>query len=62
MFKKTYMKYVKKIFFKESLRALQVFLCALISRPVCVRTCAQLRGNVDRSPQFHTLFTCWSRL
>jgi len=24
----------------------QVFLCALVSRPVCVRTSAQLRGNI----------------
>jgi len=37
----------KQIFLKEILRALQVFLCALTSRPVCAR--AQLRGNIDVS-------------
>jgi len=30
---------------KGNLCALQVFLCALISRPVCARKSAQLRGN-----------------
>jgi len=40
----TRMKYVPKHFWKEHLRALQVFLCALISRPVCTR--AQLRAGV----------------
>src|SRR6218665_739432 len=34
-------------FLKENLCVLQVFLCVLISRPVCARTCAQLRGNID---------------
>src|SRR6218665_1555902 len=32
-------------FLKENLCVLQVFVCALISRPVCTRT--QLRGNID---------------
>jgi len=42
------MKYVQKHFWKEQLRALQVFLCALVSRLiiVCARTRAQLRGNI----------------
>jgi len=32
----------------EPLSALQVFLCALVSQPVCDRrTCAQFRGNID---------------
>jgi len=45
------MKYVQKHFSKENLCALrlQVFLCALISQPVCAHTCAQLRGNIDHS-------------
>jgi len=38
------MKYVQTHFLKENLCELQVFLCALISRPVCAR--AQLRGNI----------------
>jgi len=38
------MKYVQTHFLKENLCALQVYLRALISRPVCV--CAQLRGNI----------------
>jgi len=44
------MKYVQKHFFKDNLCALQVILCALISRPVCARTRAQLslRGNIGR--------------
>jgi len=33
---------------KTHLCALQVFLCALVSWPVCARTRAQLRGNIDR--------------
>src|SRR6218665_1621861 len=41
------MKYVQTHFLKKDLCALQVFLCALISRPVYTRTCAQLRGNID---------------
>jgi len=35
-----------KTFLKEHLCALQVLFCALVSRPVCVRTRAQLRGNI----------------
>jgi len=41
------MKYVKNHFWKENLCALKVFLCALVSRHVCARTRAQLRGNID---------------
>jgi len=41
------MKHVQTHFLKENLCAFQVFLCPLISRPACARTCAQLRGNVD---------------
>ena len=37
---------VQNKFFKENSCALQVFLCALISRPVCACTRAQLRGNI----------------
>jgi len=40
------MKHVQTHFLKENLCALQVFLCALILRPVCARTRAQLRGNI----------------
>jgi len=40
------MKYVHAHFLKENLCALQVFLCALIWRPVCARTRAQFRGNI----------------
>ena len=39
-------KYAQTHFLKENLRALQVFLCALSSRPVCARTRTQLRGNI----------------
>jgi len=38
--------YVQKHFLKEQSCALQVFLCALISRPVCACTRARLRGNI----------------
>jgi len=41
------MKHVQKHFLKENSCALQVFLCVLTSRPVCARTCAQLRGNIS---------------
>src|SRR6218665_275202 len=41
------MKYVQIHFLQEMFCALQVFLCALISQTVCVRTCAQLRGNIE---------------
>src|SRR6218665_3299652 len=43
----TCMKYVQNTVWREHLCALQVFLCALVSRPVCARTCAQFRGNID---------------
>jgi len=38
-----------KHFWREHFFALQIFLCALISRPVCARTQAhvQLRENID---------------
>ena len=39
----------KKHFLKENLCVLKVFLCALISRPVC-SVHAQLRGNITLSP------------
>src|SRR6218665_261853 len=45
----TCMKYVQKPFCKKHLYALQVFLCALVSRPVCARTRAQPRGNIDHT-------------
>jgi len=38
----------EKTFLKEHLCALQGFLCALISRPLC--THAQLRGNIVGKP------------
>ena len=41
------MEYVQKHLWKEHLCALQVFLCALVSRPVCTRT--QLRANIAMS-------------
>jgi len=40
------MKYVQTHVFKGNVCVLQVFLCALISRPVCTRTRTQLRGNI----------------
>jgi len=36
----------EKICLNEHLCVMQVLLCALISRPACVRTHAQLRGNI----------------
>src|SRR6218665_390245 len=30
--------------------ALQVFLCALVSRPVCAHTCTQPRGSIGLNP------------
>jgi len=39
------MEYVQKHFCKEHLCALQVFLCALVSRLVYVRTRTQLRNT-----------------
>jgi len=39
-------KYVQKYFWWEHFCPLQVFLCALVSRPVRVRTRTQLRGNI----------------
>ena len=41
-------KYVQTHSWKKHLCALQVFLCALASWPVCARTRAQLRGNIGR--------------
>ena len=41
-----------KHFWKEHLCALEVFLCLLISRLVCVRAHAQLRGNIGLSGKF----------
>ena len=38
-----------KQLWREHLCALQVFLCALISRPVCGRTRARLRGNISKT-------------
>src|SRR6218665_610863 len=38
----------EKHFWKEHLCALKVFLCALVSQPMCARTRAQLRGNIAR--------------
>jgi len=40
------MNYVQTHFLKGNLCVLQVLLCALISQPVCMCTCAQLRGNI----------------
>jgi len=40
----TCMKYVQKHFSKDHLCALQVFLCALVSRLVCTPTNAQFRA------------------
>jgi len=40
------MKYVQETFLKKNLCVLKVLLCALISRPVCARTHAQLRENI----------------
>jgi len=52
VFGATCMKYVQTHFWKEHnsehLCALQVFLCALVSWLVCVRTSPQLRGNIGR--------------
>src|SRR6218665_1408464 len=44
----TCMKYVEKHFWRKNLCVLQVFLCTLVSRPVCDHTCAHLRGNIER--------------
>jgi len=35
-----------KTFLKENVCTLQLFFCARVSRPVCERTRAQLRGNI----------------
>ena len=53
------MKCVQKHFLKENLCTLQVFLCALISRPVCAF--AQPRGNIGDNLKITTLkvhFVC----
>jgi len=39
----------KSISLKENFFSLQVFLCALISRPVCVRTRENLIGKISAS-------------
>jgi len=39
-------------YWKEHLCALQVFLCALVSRPVCMHTHAQLRGNIGYNSKY----------
>src|SRR6218665_1175347 len=44
---------VHKHVWKEHLCALQVFLCALVSRLVSVRTRAQVRGNIVSSHMLH---------
>src|SRR6218665_3416056 len=46
-----HIKYVQKHFSKEHLCALKVSLCAFVSRPLCARTCAQLRGNIGHKAQ-----------
>src|SRR6218665_2993528 len=43
IFRMPCMKYVQKHFLKENLCVLQDFLCALISRPLCMCTRAQLK-------------------
>jgi len=40
------MKYVQNAFWREHLCVLQVFFCVLVSRPVCARAHAELRGNI----------------
>jgi len=43
------MKYVQKTSWEGTFMcAIQVFLCALISRPVFMQKHAQLRGNIGR--------------
>jgi len=47
-------------FLKENVCAHQVFLCALISQPVCARTRAQLRGNIASNAMHKgELPECW---
>ena len=41
----------KKHFWRQHLCAFQVFLCVLVSWPVCTRTHAQLRGNIGHHSQ-----------
>ena len=38
--------YVQKKFLEGTFMCAPIFLCALVSRPVCACTCTQLRGNV----------------
>jgi len=38
---------VQKHFWKEHLRALQVFFCTFISQLVCTHKRAQIRGNIE---------------
>src|SRR6218665_1349267 len=46
IFRMPCLKYVQTHLLKGDLCALKVFLSALISRPVCTHTHAQLRGNI----------------
>ena len=59
MFGPTCRKYVQVHFWKEHLCTLQVFLCALsalVSRLLCERTLARLRGNIGSNPSQLNLF------
>jgi len=52
------MKYVQQHVLKKTLCALQVFLFALISRPLCARTCAQHRRNIA----YDSMHSCIAQL
>jgi len=60
------MKYVQKHCLKENVCTLQVFLCALISRPVCVHTHAQhsLEGTlvVWEFQKITQMGFCWDEI
>ena len=59
----TCMKMCQKVFVGNLLCALQVFLLALVSRPVCARTCAQLRKNIAEESVWHIGSECrWEHL
>jgi len=45
--------YLERHVSKENLWALQVSLRALISQPMCMSTCAQLRGNIGADKQLN---------
>src|SRR6218665_1709748 len=51
LYRKICITHVRKTFLKENLCALQIVVCALISRPLCARTRAQLRGNIVAIPR-----------